>query len=60
MLTLMSASNVAAAMDFGVTLTPDDDHWIMLANGKAVARDVRGFIDDPAFPKESVFRPAAK
>ena len=31
-----------------------------MANGKAVARDVRGFITDPAFPKESVYRPAAK
>ena len=46
--------------NLSVRLYPDDDHWIMLANGKAVARDVRGFIDDPAFPKESVFRPAAK
>jgi epoxide hydrolase 4 len=46
--------------NLSVRLYPDDDHWIMLANGKAVARDVRAFIADPAFPKESVFRPAAK
>jgi epoxide hydrolase 4 len=46
--------------NLSVRLYPDDDHWIMLANGKAVAKDIRGFIADPAFPKESVFRPAAR
>lgn len=46
--------------NLSVRLYPDDDHWIMMANGKAVARDVRGFITDPAFPKESVFRPGPK
>lgn len=32
----------------------------MLAKGKELGRDMRGFIDDPAFPKESVFQPSPR
>ncbi|MFN7981786.1 MAG: alpha/beta hydrolase [Vicinamibacterales bacterium] len=39
-----------------VKLYPDDDHWVMLEKATSVARDIRGFIDNPNFPKESVYR----
>ena len=42
--------------NLSVRLYPDDDHWVMLQKATAVARDIRGFIDDPTFPKESVYR----
>ena len=43
-----------------VKLYPDDDHWVMLAKAASVARDIRSFIDDKSFPKESVYRAPAK
>jgi epoxide hydrolase 4 len=43
-----------------IRLYPDGDHWVMLTHGKAVAGDIRGFLTDPGFPKESVFRPPPK
>jgi epoxide hydrolase 4 len=42
--------------NLSVKLYPDDDHWVMLQKATALARDVRRFIEDKAFPKESVFR----
>jgi pimeloyl-ACP methyl ester carboxylesterase len=42
--------------NLSVKLYPDDDHWVMLAKAKQVAQDIRRFIDDKAFPKESVYR----
>ena len=42
--------------NLSVKLYPDDDHWVMLAKHKAVAQDIRRFIDDKDFPKESVYR----
>ena len=39
-----------------VKLYPDDDHWVMLEKGTSVAQDIRRFIDDKSFPKESVYR----
>lgn len=40
-----------------VRLYPDDDHWVMMAKGKALARDMRLFIDGSSeLPKESVYR----
>ena len=42
--------------NLSVKLYPDDDHWVMLAKNKPVAQDIRRFIDDKNFPKESVYR----
>jgi pimeloyl-ACP methyl ester carboxylesterase len=42
--------------DLRVKLYPDDDHWVMLEKHTAVAQDIRRFIDDKDFPKESVYR----
>ncbi len=43
--------------NLSVKLYPDDDHWVMLAKGKALAQDMRQYIDDTrGFPKESVYR----
>ena len=39
-----------------VKLYPDDDHWVMLEKAPSVAHDIRRFVDDPSFPKESVYR----
>jgi pimeloyl-ACP methyl ester carboxylesterase len=39
-----------------VKLYPDDDHWVMLEKHKQVAQDIRRFIEDNDFPKESVYR----
>jgi pimeloyl-ACP methyl ester carboxylesterase len=39
-----------------VKIYPDDDHWIMLPKGKALAADMRQFIDGRELPKESVYR----
>jgi epoxide hydrolase 4 len=39
-----------------VKLYPEDDHWVMLQKAIPVARDIRSFIEDKNFPKESVYR----
>lgn len=43
-----------------VKLYPDDDHWVMLEKHTQVAQDIRRFIDDKDFPKESVYRADAR
>ena len=43
-----------------VRLYPEDDHWVMLQKAVPVAKDIRGFIEDKNFPKESVYRRPAK
>ena len=43
-----------------VRLYPADDHWVMMAKGKEVAQDIRRYIDDKDFPKESVYRPGGQ
>jgi pimeloyl-ACP methyl ester carboxylesterase len=43
-----------------VRLYPDDDHWVMLEKNKQVAQDIRRFVDDKDFPKESVYRAGAR
>lgn len=42
--------------NLSVKLYPDDDHWVMLEKNLQVAKDIRGFIDDRNFPKDSVYR----
>ena len=42
--------------NLSVRLYPDDDHWVMLEKPTQVAQDIRRFIDDKNFPKESVYR----
>jgi hypothetical protein len=42
--------------NLSVRLYPDDDHWVMLEKAKPVALDIRRFLDDKAFPRESVYR----
>jgi pimeloyl-ACP methyl ester carboxylesterase len=42
--------------NLSVRMYPDDDHWVMLQKAKPVAQDIRRFIDDKSFPKESVYR----
>src|SRR4029077_18058563 len=37
-------------------LYPNDDHWVMLERPRSVAEDIRQFIEDKIFPKESVYR----
>jgi len=39
-----------------VKLYPDDAHWVMLEKRTQVAQDIRRFIEDKDFPKESVYR----
>jgi pimeloyl-ACP methyl ester carboxylesterase len=46
--------------NLSVKLYPDDDHWVMLAKAASIAGDIRSFIDDTSFPKESVYRAATK
>jgi hypothetical protein len=46
--------------NLSVKLYPDDDHWVMLAKAASIAKDIRSFIDDKSFPKESVYRATAK
>ncbi len=41
-----------------IKLYPDDDHWVMIEKYKEIAQDIRKFIDDKDFPKESVYRAA--
>jgi epoxide hydrolase 4 len=43
-----------------VKLYPDDDHWVMLEKPTQVAQDIRRFIEDKDFPRESVYRADAK
>jgi pimeloyl-ACP methyl ester carboxylesterase len=42
--------------NLSVKLYPDDDHWVMLEKHAQVAKDIRKFIVDTSFPKESVYR----
>jgi pimeloyl-ACP methyl ester carboxylesterase len=42
--------------NLSVRLYPDDDHWVMMEKYKEVAQDIRGFITDKNFPKDSVYR----
>jgi pimeloyl-ACP methyl ester carboxylesterase len=46
--------------NLSVKLYPDDDHWVMLEKATSVAQDIRHFIDDKNFPKESVYRAAGR
>jgi len=46
--------------NLSVRLYPDDDHWVMLQKARPVAQDIRRFLDDKSFPKESVYRADAK
>jgi pimeloyl-ACP methyl ester carboxylesterase len=46
--------------NLSVKLYPDDDHWVMLAKAASAASDIRSFIADANFPKESVYRAAVK
>jgi pimeloyl-ACP methyl ester carboxylesterase len=46
--------------NLSVKLYPGDDHWVMLEKASAVAQDIRHYIDDKAFPKESVYRPDSR
>ena len=39
-------------------LYPDDDHWVMIEKGKEIGQDIRRFIEDKSFPKDSVYRRA--
>jgi epoxide hydrolase 4 len=41
--------------NLSVRLYPDDDHWVMLQKPQPVARDIRAFIEDRNFPKETVY-----
>jgi hypothetical protein len=43
-----------------VRLYPDDDHWVMLEKGKPLAQDMRRWLEDKSYPKESVYRGAAR
>ncbi len=46
--------------NLSVRLYPDDDHWVMLAKNRQVAQDIRRYIDDKNFPRESVYRASDK
>ena len=46
--------------NLSVKLYPDDDHWVMLEKATSVAQDIRHFIDDKNFPKESVYRASGR
>src|SRR5204862_4278022 len=46
--------------NLSVKLYPDDDHWVMLEKHQQLARNIRGFIDDKNFPKDSVYRADAR
>lgn len=43
-----------------VKLYPDDDHWVMLEKHTEVAHDIRRFIEDKDFPRDSVYRGGAR
>jgi len=42
--------------NLSVRLYPEDDHWVMMQKAIPVAKDIRNFIDDKNFPRESVYR----
>jgi len=42
--------------NLSVRLYPDDDHWVMIEKGKEIGQDIRRFIEDKSFPKDSVYR----
>jgi pimeloyl-ACP methyl ester carboxylesterase len=42
--------------NLSVKLYPDDDHWVMLQKPLPIAHDIRSFLTDKNFPKESVYR----
>ena len=42
--------------NLSVKLYPEDDHWVMLQKATSVAQDIRSFVVDQSFPKESVHR----
>ncbi len=46
--------------NLSIKLYPDDTHWVMMEKYKSVAQDMRRFIDDKNFPKESVYRGEVK
>ena len=46
--------------NLSVKLYPDADHWVMIEKYKEVAQDIRGFIGNKDFPKDSVYRAAAR
>ena len=46
--------------NLSVRLYPDDDHWVMLAKNTQVAQDIRRYIDDKNFPRESVYRASGR
>ena len=45
-----------AQAGLSVKLYPGDDHWVMPEKHKQVAHDIRRFIEDKDFPKDSVYR----
>src|SRR5262245_35940705 len=46
--------------NLSVRLYPDDDHWVMMQKAIPVAKDIRSFIDDKNFPRDSVYRAQTK
>ncbi len=46
--------------NLSVKLYPDDDHWVMMEKYKEVSQDVRDFITRKDFPRDSVYRRAAR
>jgi pimeloyl-ACP methyl ester carboxylesterase len=42
--------------NLSIRLYPEDEHWVMLQKAVPVAMDIRGFITDKNFPKDSVYR----
>jgi pimeloyl-ACP methyl ester carboxylesterase len=46
--------------NLSVKLYPEDGHWVMIEKYKEVGQDIRKFIDDKDFPKESVHRATAR
>jgi pimeloyl-ACP methyl ester carboxylesterase len=42
--------------NLSVKLYPDDDHWVMIEKGKEIGQDIRQFIEDRNFPRDSVYR----
>jgi pimeloyl-ACP methyl ester carboxylesterase len=46
--------------NLSVRLYPDDDHWVMLEKGKQIAQDMRRWLEDKGYPKESVYRGEAR
>ncbi len=46
--------------NLSVKLYPDDDHWVMMEKYKEVGQDIRKFIEDKNFPRDSVYRAAGR